>query len=253
LPVGWRGIPIQHGTKAAIRRIVDEVMRRYPKNMPRDKMTPYRIELERQLIDLARRARSQGGVDLYLPIEYVHGVTITASFVVSQVSLPVPDEESAEQVAVDSAQLVACLTSEEGSASAVSVAGVDAARTESVAPPDPAEQLPFGSRRVDYVIPLPGHPTQWMLAGFSTIGDGDPEGKFAKLLVDLFDAIMTTFRWAREQNDDLCDQPPRLDQRGLCALGVDPVPAGFPRGLRPDLLGVGFRQGMVVAFRPGAR
>jgi hypothetical protein len=197
LPNAWRRIPIQRGTKAAIRGIVDEVMRRYPKDLPRDKMTPYRIELERRLSDLARRARTSGGLDLYLPIEYVHGVTITASFVVSQVTLPVPELESAEQVAVDSAQLVAYLTSEEGSASPASVAGVSAARTESVAPPDPAEQVPFGSRRVDYVIPLPGHPTRWMLAAFSTIGDGDPEGKFAKLLVELFDAIMLTFRWAR--------------------------------------------------------
>jgi hypothetical protein len=197
LPTGWRRIPIQHGTRAAVRAIVDEVMRRYPKDQPRDKMTPYRIELERRLSDLARRARSTGGVDLYLPIEYVHGVTITASFVVSQVNLPVPELEPADQVAVDSAQLVAYLTSEEGNASPVSVAGVNAARTESVAAPDPAEQVPFGSRRVDYVIPLPGHSTRWMLAAFSTIGDGDPEGKFAKLLVELFDAIMLTFRWAR--------------------------------------------------------
>jgi hypothetical protein len=197
LPAGWRRIPIQHGTKAAIRGIVDEVLRRYPKDMPRDKMTPYRIELERRLSDLAGRARANGGVDLYLPIEYTHGVTITASFVVSQVTLPIPELASAEQVAVDSAQFVAYLTSDDGNASPVSVAGADAARTESVAPPDPAEQMPYGSRRVDYVIPLPGHPTRWMLAAFSTIGDGDPEGKFAKLLVELFDAIMLTFRWAR--------------------------------------------------------
>ena len=197
LPPGWRRIPVQHGTKAAIRGIVDEVLRRYPKDMPRDKMTHYRIEIERQLSDLARRARSTGGVDLYLPVEYVHGLTITASFVVSQVTLPVPETESAEQVAVGSAELVAYLTSGEGKASRVSVAGVDAARTESVAAPDPAERIAFGSRRVDYVIPLPGHPTRWMLAAFSTIGDGDPAGKFARLLVELFDAIMLTFRWNR--------------------------------------------------------
>jgi len=195
LPPGWRRIPVQHGTKAAIRGIVDEVLRRYPKDMPRDKMTHYRIEIERHLSDLARRARSSGGVDLYLPIEYVHGVTITASFVVSQVTLPVPDTVTDEQVATGSAELVAYLTSAEGNASPVSVAGGPAARTESVAPADPGEQMAFGSRRVDYVIPLPGHPTRWMLAAFSTIGDGDPAGQFAKLLVELFDAVMMTFRW----------------------------------------------------------
>jgi hypothetical protein len=30
---------------------------------------------------------------------------------------------------------------------------------------------------------------------FSTLGDSDPEGEFAKILVQLFDAIMSTFRW----------------------------------------------------------
>lgn len=197
LPTGWRRIPIQHGTKAAIRGIADEVIRRFSKGASRDSMTPYRIEIERRLSDMAKRARSTGGVDLYLPIEYTHGVTITASFVVSQVALPVPSRESAEQETADSAQVVAYLTSE-GNASPVTVAGVAAARTESTAPPDPAEEIPFGSRRVDYMIPMPGHTTQWLVAAFSTIGDGDPEGEFAKLMVELFDAIMLTFSWSRE-------------------------------------------------------
>jgi hypothetical protein len=30
---------------------------------------------------------------------------------------------------------------------------------------------------------------------FSTLGDGDPAGEYASLLADLFDAIMSTFRW----------------------------------------------------------
>jgi hypothetical protein len=197
LPDGWRRIPIQHGTKAAIRGITDEVIRRFPKGVSRDKMTPYRVEIERRLSDMARRARSTGGVDLYLPIEYSHGVAVTASFVVSQVALPVPAQESAEQETADSAEVVAYLTSE-GNASPVTVAGVAAARTESVAPPDQAEEIPFGSRRVDYMIPMPGHTTRWLVVAFSTIGDGDPEGDFAKLLVELFDAIMLTFRWSKE-------------------------------------------------------
>jgi hypothetical protein len=197
LPDNWRRIPIQHGARAAIRGIADEVLRRFSKGMSRDKMTPYRIEIERRLSDMVKRARSTGGVDLYLPVEYAHGVTITASFVVSQLALPDPAQEAEEQAA-DSAQLVAYLTSAEGNASPVTVAGVAATRTESVAPPDPAEEIPFGSRRVDYMIPLPGHTTRLLVATFSTIGDGDPEGEFAKLLAGLFDAIMLTFRWSTE-------------------------------------------------------
>jgi len=51
------------------------------------------------------------------------------------------------------------------------------------------------SRRVDYLLPVPGQPGQWLIVTFATPGDGDPEGTFASLLVELFDSIMLTFRW----------------------------------------------------------
>jgi hypothetical protein len=203
LPTGWRQIPIQGGTKAAIRAIVDEVLRRFSGGKSRDAMTPYRIELERRLTDMARRVRAAGGRDLYLPIEYVHGVTIAASFVVSQVTLPEPPPEvtaqSGGQEGAAAEAVVGYLTSPEGGdATAVVAGGVAAARTERVAAPEEAEDLPVGSRRVDYLIPVPRQPTRWLVMAFSTIGDGDPEGDFAKLLVELFDAIMLTFRWATD-------------------------------------------------------
>ena len=205
LPGGWRRLPVQHGTRPAIRGVVDEVLRRLSKGVSRDKLTRYRIELERRLSDMATQARSAGGVDLYLPIEDSHGVTITASFVVSQVTLPAPpaadppaELPDAEQV--DTAQFVSYLTSADGDAAPVVIAGAAAARKESVAAADPAQQVPYGSRRVDYMLPVPGESRGMLIVAFSTIGDGDPEGQFAKLLVELFDAIMTTFRWARDQS-----------------------------------------------------
>jgi len=159
---------------------------------------------------MAMQARSAGGVDLYLPIEDSHGVTITASFVVSQVTLPAPpapDSPAADPVAelpdaeqVDTAQFVSYLTSADGDIAPVVIADATAARKESVAAADPARQIPYGSRRVDYMLPVPGQPRGMLLVAFSTIGDGDPEGQFAKLLVELFDAIMTTFRWAKDQS-----------------------------------------------------
>jgi hypothetical protein len=75
---------------------------------------------------------------------------------------------------------------------------VACARTEAVAAPDPGQEVPLGSRRADYVVPVPGQPGQWLIITFSTVGDGDPDGDFAKLLVELFDAIMLTFRWSGE-------------------------------------------------------
>jgi hypothetical protein len=36
------------------------------------------------------------------------------------------------------------------------------------------------------------------MAVFSTLGSGDPDGEYAKILVELFDAMMSTFRWSWE-------------------------------------------------------
>lgn len=197
LPTGWRRLPVRHGSKAAIRELLDEVFARYPAGAARDAVIRHRVQLEGRLTDMVRRARSSGGVDLYLPVEYVHGTAVPASFVVSQATLGEPEDGGP----VDPAQVVAYFVAEAGStagnAAPAEVDGVACARTEVVAAPDSGQDVPFASRRVDYVVPVPGQPGQWIIVAFSTVGDGDPEGEFAKLLVSLFDAIMLTFRWER--------------------------------------------------------
>ena len=194
LPTGWRRIPVREGSKAAIRSILDEVFARYPAGESRDRVIRHRVQLEGRLTDMVRKARSSGGVDLYLPVEYVHGTAVPASFVVSQATLGQPDDGGP----VDPAQVVAAFVADAGDAAPAEVDGVACARTETVAGPDPGQDVPLGSRRVDYVVPVPGQPGQWLISTFSTVGDGDPEGEFAKLLVSLFDAIMLTFRWTRQ-------------------------------------------------------
>jgi hypothetical protein len=187
LPTGWRRIPVRHGTKAAISDILDEVFARYPKGAARDRVIRHRVQLEGRLLDMARRARTSGGVDLYLPVEYVHGTAIPASFVVSQAPIGQPD--------ADPAQLIAYYVAQPGEATVAEVGGVASARAETIAAADPASDVPFGSRRVDYIAPVPGQPGHWLIITFSTIGNGDPAGDFATLLVSLFDAIVGTFRW----------------------------------------------------------
>jgi hypothetical protein len=41
-----------------------------------------------------------------------------------------------------------------------------------------------------------------VLAAFSTFGGGDPDDGFAGLLVELFDAIISTFRWKAPSRQD---------------------------------------------------
>jgi hypothetical protein len=189
LPPAWRKIPVRHGTDKAIKEIVDDAFANLShEDIPRDKLTPYRMELGRQLTAAARRARQQGGTELYLPVELEHGTVIAASFVVSEGLLG--DTED-----VDPRQIAAFMAAEDEAARPVEIDGAVGVRTERVAPPDPAEGVEYGSRRVDYVLSLPADPNRWLVIAFSALGAGDPDDKFAKLLVDLFDAIISTFRW----------------------------------------------------------
>ncbi|MGH3866440.1 MAG: hypothetical protein ACRDQ4_09950 [Pseudonocardiaceae bacterium] len=47
------------------------------------------------------------------------------------------------------------------------------------------------------MLPVPADPDRWVVVSFSTLGSGDPNDEHARLLVELFDAMMTTFRWRR--------------------------------------------------------
>ena len=190
LPPGWRKIPVRQGTREAIKHILDEVMGRVSKSVPREKLVRPRIQLEQQLTAMADRARRSSGLDLYLPIEYMHGSTVPASFVVSEGSPGQLGDEA------DPADVITFLATQTPGSSMTEVDGALGARTETVAPADPENDVPFGSRRVDYVLTVPSDPGRWLMITFSTLGDGDPEGQFARILVELFDAIMSTFRWS---------------------------------------------------------
>jgi hypothetical protein len=51
---------------------------------------------------------------------------------------------------------------------------------------------------VDYVLAVPGDADRYLTIAFSTIGGGDPDDAYAIALVDLFDAMMLTWRWSWE-------------------------------------------------------
>lgn len=186
LPPGWSRIPLRRGTERAITEILDRSFA----GLPRDKVVALRRELHLRLQDLAGRARESSGLDLYLPTEQMHGVTATASFVVAEMSL-----FSAEPV--DPTLLVARLVADSQQTIAVEVAGTSGTRTEHVAAADVERGVEYASRRVDYVLPVPAEKDRWVVVSFSTLGAGDPTDELAQLLVELFDAIMTTFRWRR--------------------------------------------------------
>lgn len=190
LPPAWRKIPVRRGTDQAIRAIVDQVFSNLPTNVPRDKVAPYRKEVERQLTSAAGRARRSGAVDLYLPVELMHGAPVAASFIVSEGALGSVTDIEPELI-------LSYLAAGRDGNRAVTVDGAIGVRLERIARPDPAQELEHGSRRVDYVISVPAQTDRWVVVAFSTLGGGDPDDQYAKILVELFDAIMGTFRWSR--------------------------------------------------------
>lgn len=195
LPPGWHHIPLRQGTDEAIKAAVDAAARTAPRELPRDELTAYRLDQTRRLRELAAEARQQSGTDLYLPMGLIRGIPVPASFLVSEVNLDLrelavdlPADEIAEQV-------MGGLTAGDGDTGKVTVAGAAAARTERTGEPDPAREIEYPSRRVDYVIAVPGAPGRYLLVAFSTLGGGDPDDELARMLVELFDAMMATWRW----------------------------------------------------------
>jgi hypothetical protein len=191
LPPGWTRIPVRDDPKPAL----DDILSRSFAGLPKDKYGPLQAELRKKLLAQIATARESQGIDLYLPIERVHGLTVAASFVVAIMEFDSVETPDAEDVLIAyAAQSDDATVAEIDSAPAVRTERIVAA-AEGASPEDEAS---YGSRRVDYVIAIPDSADMWLSVSFSTLGDGDPDGDVAKLLVELFDAIMSTFRWQVE-------------------------------------------------------
>ncbi|MFE9763210.1 hypothetical protein ACFYPC_01540 [Streptomyces sp. NPDC005808] len=206
LPEDWVQIPLRQGdAEDAVRSLVTSAFARVPADVPRDKLTPLRLELERRLRVAVAEARRARALEMYLPVKPAGEVNLGASFTVSNARLPArsePDPAASGEVS-DPAEIAVQLLSVDGMASASEmdlssgeVDGALAVRRERVVPAAPERGAELGSRRVEYLVAVPGDPSQWLVVAFSTIGAGDPRDDLADAMVEWFDALMTTFRWS---------------------------------------------------------
>ncbi|MFJ9472120.1 hypothetical protein [Streptomyces caniferus] len=203
LPPGWARIPLRDGTKEALEKVLFSHLWEVPEGISRDDAMRFRLEARRQMEKQARAARRNGGLDLYLPVLPRGGTFLMASFIVAE--MPIGQYGAAPPEAV-----LAQLVEEDGSGKSVAkvdVAGAPAVRRCYQSTPDAEElrsapgavqQTALPACRVEYVIPVLDDPGRWISINFSTPGDGDLDSEFTGVLVELFDAVVGTFRWSYE-------------------------------------------------------
>lgn len=188
---GWENLPLDTARAPDVDRRIDELVRQaLPDHLPRDSAEPFRHELRRHFARLVDEARSVGASLLCLPTQRMGDIAVPASYTVAEWS-------DTEEGMSPEAFLSELARRSDTTATVVEVDGQPALREDGVHAADPVSQ-PLAiqaARRISYTVLAPEQQHRWVLFTFSTLGDGDPEGQLADVLVQLFDAQMTTLRW----------------------------------------------------------
>ncbi|MET0931322.1 MAG: hypothetical protein ABWX74_17510 [Aeromicrobium sp.] len=194
LPHPWQRIPLDDSMGSTVDEIVEATVRRIPADVPPDQVAQTRIKLEGMLLKDLRHAKDNGGLDYYLPTDLVHGIQISASFLVSGL---IPDASVPDGL---TGRVLASLIASSDDAAPVDAGGSVWVRSTSVIESRPDDLVKDASRarKVEYTTAVPGDERRWIIVSFTTLGDGDPDSEFTGLMVELFDAIMSTWRWLEE-------------------------------------------------------
>jgi hypothetical protein len=189
-PPGWIQVPVRDAKPDTAHEVVSAAFRNPPAGIPRDSFTSARIELERRLDSMIRKAKPNGGLELFLAYGNAYANPVPASFLVAEGSL---GDTSGDPLAVVTALAEGAARDGGRPGRLTALDGAPAARIERIAGPD--SEAGYSSLRVEYTVAVPGGDGRWMIITFSTLGDGDPAGEYARLLAELFDAILSTLRW----------------------------------------------------------
>ncbi|WP_254398774.1 hypothetical protein [Streptomyces sp. AC602_WCS936] len=191
-PPGWDVIPLRTGTKEATDHIVRKAIAQLPIGFPKDDIPKARLKLNQEMKKVVRRAKAKGGMTLYLPTERLHGVALPVSIVASQpIEIPRVRPNSGPEA------VMAALASETPGAEMRELDGTAALRSSRDVPADAAQGVDVAHRRVEYFVPIPDSvPDQYLAFSFSALIAPGSNPTFYDTLVELFDAVMSTFRWA---------------------------------------------------------
>lgn len=87
LPPGWVQVPVRDATPGTAREVVVAAFRKPPEGIPRDAFTGAKIELERRLEKMIRKAKNEGGLELFLACGQAYANPVPASFLIAEGSL----------------------------------------------------------------------------------------------------------------------------------------------------------------------
>ncbi|MFJ4558934.1 hypothetical protein ACIP4Q_22975 [Streptomyces massasporeus] len=191
-PPGWDVVPLHTGTAEAMDHIVRKAVAQLPVGFPKDDIPKARLKLIKEMKKVVRRARAKGGMTLYLPTERLHGVALPVSIVASEpIEIPRVRPNSGPEA------VLAALASEIPGAELRELDDTAALRSERDVPADAAQGVDVAHRRVEYFVPIPDSaPDRYITFSFSALIAPGSDPAFYDTLVELFDAVMSTFRWS---------------------------------------------------------
>ncbi|MFJ3618771.1 hypothetical protein ACIPSH_11540 [Streptomyces iakyrus] len=191
-PPGWDVIPLHTGTGEAMDRIVRKAVAQLPVGFPKDDIPKARLKLTHEMKKVVRRARAKGGMTLYLPTERLHGVALPVSIIASEpIEIPRVTADSGPEA------VLAALASETPGAELRELDDTAALRSERDVAADATQGVDVAHRRVEYLVPIPDStPDQYLTFSFSALIAPGSDPAFYDTLVELFDAVMSTFRWS---------------------------------------------------------
>jgi hypothetical protein len=199
IPGGWVHIPTTPGLAQVRERSINAIVRQaLPDTLPRDKAGPWRRMLRKDLTDATDEAERQGARGLVLPVEEMHGMRLPGSLLLSVI------EDSGDRQ--DPQEVLNEILADAGpDGMALEIGGCPAARVIKIVDSDRVKRK-APSVRVNYLVAAPDAPGVWGVLTFTVLSDGDVNADPVQAIVLLFDAVVSTLRWADVVN------PPTEDE-----------------------------------------
>jgi hypothetical protein len=191
VPQGWAHVPTTPELSNVRARTISAVVQHtLPDSLPRDKAEPYRRMLTRQLTDATDEAERRGARAVIMPVQEMHGMRLPGTLLLSVIE---DNDESQDPKLV----LDEVLADAGADGTALELDGCPAARTRQIVDSSAIDRK-HPAVRVNYLVSAPGRPGVWAVLTFTVLTDGDVEAEAVQAVVLLFDAVVSTLRWAED-------------------------------------------------------